>query len=365
MRYSISLDVGTTNIQALLIERRANRWVDSLSIKNSQVVYGSDVITRLGQSLKSDEIREGLRSGVLKDLELVLGLLLKRNSISIDLIDNVVACGNSAMHHILLGLPLENLAWAPFRPGYIDKLFRSRLGEIGVSGFKDIPFLFLPNLGGFVGSDALCVIIDTHIPDFGELILSIDLGTNGEIVLGSRSRIVVASTSAGPAFEDWRIKCGVHGSTLIDIISAHLVSGEIDKSGYVEKGNFVHHSANSEITVNQKDVREFQLAKAAISTGIRILRRRFSGEKISKCYITGIFGCNININNAKEIGIIPADISLENIALKGSSALYGAGSLSQYDDIGARIGPILEKIEHVELHKEPGFQEVFAQGIGF
>ena len=366
MRYAICLDIGTTNVQGLICDMRGTRQIGYLTIKNSQVFYGADVITRLGRSLKSASIYENIRQGLINDLTILIALLLKKNSLKAEDIDKIIACGNSAMHHIALKLPLENLAYAPFEPAYKGNTYKSTAEKIGIKDIPEhTPFYFLPNIGGFVGSDALCVIIHTGMHESEALILSVDLGTNGEIMLGSKKKIAVASTSAGPAFESWRIKCGVYGSTLIDIMTDLLKKGVIDKSGYMGQGKYIYADGNREIKVTQKDVRGFQLAKAAISTGINLLRTFFRGEKISKVYVTGIFGSKLNKFNAKEIGIFPEDIQSSKIEVKDKAALLGAASILRHKDIDAYLSRIIKITEHIELSRDPDFQGVFTQAMQF
>lgn len=366
MGYRVALDIGTTNIQALLIDTSHKRQIDFLNIKNSQVIYGKDIITRLGLSLKNKNIQEEMSRSLTRDLELLIGFILKRNRLSFDRLEKVIACGNSAMHHILLGLPLESLARAPFKPVHLGQIFETTLEDLGIETEEDkTPFIFLPNLGGFVGSDALCTIVETGIYRSKTPLLAIDLGTNGEIMLGSKKRIFVTSTSAGPAFEGWRIKCGIYGSALIDVVSDLLKNGTIDKSGFMRKGSFTYKLVGRPVEINQKDVREFQLAKAAISGGIHILKRHLGNTDIRKVYITGLFGAKINKSSAKAIGVLPDGIDLNKVEIKQNAALLGAKTLCCCRNINKKLDPIMRIIEHIELHKEPAFQDTFTASIPF
>lgn len=366
MKHAIALDIGTTNIQAFLIDTLSDRQVDYLTLKNRQIVYGSDVVTRLGRSLKNPTLRDKIKKSIVEDLTLILGHFLKRKKGLEQTLDKVIACGNSAMHHMLLGLPLEGLARAPFEPAHKGKIFKTTLTNIGIKNISDnTPFLFLPNLGGFVGSDALCVIIQTGIHESEEQILSIDLGTNGEIILGSRKRILVASTSAGPAFEGWHIKCGVPGSTIIDIMNNLVKKKIIDKNGFMKHEKTDYKTDRGLVTITRKDVRGFQLAKAAISAGITILRNLSDSRDISKVYITGLFGAKLNKIAAKETGILPKDVNLNKIDVMKKAAIRGAMTLLKDKDIDKKIQPIIKKVEHIELHKQPTFQDIFTNAISF
>lgn len=363
MNYAIALDIGTTNLQAALLDARTGAEVDYLVMRNSQAVYGADIITRLAKSLKEKSLREKIRASLVNDIALIAGFLLKHNALDKSALKKIAACGNSAMHHLLLGLPLENLARAPFRPSYTNKIFTATLEKLGIKNVSDsAPFMFLPNLGGFVGSDALSVIVDTEMYKSEKAVLAIDLGTNGEIMLGSKNGIVVASTSAGPAFEGWHANCGVPGSAIIDMISDLRASGTISKSGSLAEKKTVYRFGNKDVEVTQNDVREFQLAKAAISAAISVVRRNFKGE-IDKIYITGLFGSKLNKENARKIGILPDDISLNRVFVKERSALNGVTRLLKSKNISSKLKSITSKITHVELHKEPDFQEAFVSSI--
>ena len=366
MRYAIALDIGTTNIQALLIDTVSKKQIDYLFTKNTQSLYGKDIMTRLDLSLRNKNIRGKINKSMIEDLTLLIGFILKRNKLSVKRLSKVIACGNSAMHHLLLRLPLESLARAPFRPVHLGEIFKTTLGKLEIER-KDnkIPFIFLPNLGGFVGSDALCVIIETDMYKNKKPTLAIDLGTNGEIILGSKKKVLVTSTSAGPAFERWRVGCGIYGSVLIDIIDELLKNGSIDKSGFMKSGLQTFKIGDRYVNITQKDVREFQLAKAAISSGIKILRERFGSTNIHKVYITGLFGAKINKKSAKGIGILPWDIDLNNVEIKQNLALLGARTLLSPGNIKKKLNSIVNKIEHIELHKEPRFQDTFTKAIPF
>lgn len=375
MPYEIALDIGTTNIQALLIEASSKKQVDYLTARNSSAVYGEDVIARLGRSLKERSSREKINKSIIGDIELIVGLLLKRARVAPEALANITAFGNAAMHHLLLGLPLETLARAPFKPAHAGASFHTSLGKIGIRLPKEkehryfagdkTPFIFLPNLGGFVGSDALCTIIDTKMHKSKDVFLAIDLGTNGEIMLGSKFKILVASTSAGPAFQGWHVKCGVHGSTLVDIIADGLKKRVIDKKGYMKKGSFIHREADRKIKVTQKDVREFQLAKAAIASGISILRKRLGARNIKKIFITGLFGAGLKKSSAKIVGILPSDAELSRVNIKQNRALSGAAAIMTAADASKTLKSALDIIEHVELHRDPDFQEEFSRSIPF
>ncbi|MFH1791287.1 MAG: ASKHA domain-containing protein [Candidatus Omnitrophota bacterium] len=366
MKHAIALDIGTTNIQAFLLDIPTNRPSDYLTIRNRQAVYGSDVITRLGRSIKDVSVRDKLRSGVIGDIEILIGLLSKRMKTGGDRLDRVIACGNSAMHHLLLGLPLEKLALAPFMPSHRKTVYRTTLGTMGIdSPAKDAPFIFLPNLGGFVGSDALCVIADTGMQKAKGLTLAIDLGTNGEIILGRKGKILVASTSAGPAFESWHIKCGIPGSDIINVMSGLFDERVIDKGGFMKTGETTCHLPNGVIRVTQSDVREFQLAKAAIAAGVAILRKAFKNERIKKVYVTGVFGSKLNKRNARRTGILPGDVALGNVTVRPKAALNGAKILLKSKNLNTALHALMRGIKHVELHKTPDFQEIYAACMSF
>ena len=393
MSYGIALDIGTTTVSGSLINLETRRTEKKFSSLNSQVSYGHDLITRIGYALRKKEGLRRLNESVLSSVNLVIKNLTCDFTPGNEKVDSIVAVCNSVMYHFFLSLPVDTFAKPPYSPLEADRV-KSRAGKFGIEGFPEAQFTMLPNVGGFIGSDTIAFILATGLHKNKYPTLAVDIGTNGEIVLGSADEILALSTAAGPAFESWHINCGmrplvgaiksaeykneqinlnvvggtepkgISGSGLIDLIGILLRRGEIDKTGKLKKDDFTVHDGINVIKITQQDIREVQLAKAAFFTGIKFLRSR-SSQNIEKLYITGTFGNYISKENAQLIGLIPNDIPHDRIEFVNEGALTGAEMVLLNPDLENDIKDILKKIKHVELAKDKNFQSEFASAMFF
>ena len=265
--------------------------------------------------------------------------------------------------------------------------------ELGWDLRGDPPVGFLPCLGEFVGSDILCGVLATRMHERDEVTVLVDLGTNGEIVAGNRRRMLCASTAAGPAFEggrigmgmraatgaisevaveDGRFRCrvvgdvsprGICGSGLVDAVAAGLEIGLVQPSGRLAQGRPLELAAP--VTLSQNDIRQLQLAKAAIAAGIRIIKRRFGGNACegAPIYLAGAFGNYVNRKSACRIGLVRAPV--ERIESAGNTALLGAKMALFAPDPREDFGQIRSRIEHVSLAADPEFQKTFVDEMAF
>jgi len=301
----------------------------------------------------------------------------------------IVLVGNTVMHHLFSGLNVDSLAQYPFHASDSGKkLFRGH--ELGWKLPDDVEIAFMPLIGGFVGSDVLAGIMATGMNSSDDLMAFIDLGTNGEIAVGNRDRILVASTAAGPAFEGMQIsqgmravtgaissvfidenKLGVHvignatprgicGSGLIDAVAVLKAKGMIDESGHLLNGQ-KDISITRSIKLTQKDIYEFLLAKAAVASGIHILLTLLKKLHcdVIKVFIAGGFGHFISVRHAVDVGLL--EFSGEKIVKAGNTALIGAKMiLFMEEKTEARI---LDIAHHISLESQPGFQDIFVQKL--
>ena len=353
----VAVDVGTTTLAAQLVDLARGRVLGVKTALNPQARYGGDVMSRVEASCSGRD--GGELTGLIRAAvgELVAGLLAG-NSGGGRLL-RVILAGNTVMHHLFCGIDVEPLSHAPFETprGGLETM-RGR--DLGWQLPDETPVKFLPCLGGFVGSDILAGILATRMHESDSLIGLIDLGTNGEIVLGNRERIVCASTAAGPAFEAGRISMGVRASTgaidevtltgagpvchvlgggaprgicgsgLVDAIGAGLDLGLIDASGRLANGGQPWMLA-APVSITQSDVRELQLAKAAIAAGIKILLRRWGAapSAVARLHMAGAFGNYVSRSSARRIGLIPFPEDV--VAASGNTALLGA-KLALFDE---------------------------------
>jgi uncharacterized 2Fe-2S/4Fe-4S cluster protein (DUF4445 family) len=294
--------------------------------------------------------------------------------------------GNTAMHHIFSGISVAPLAQYPFHSS--EKENQHFTAEQLNWNLNKTDIHFYPSIGSFVGSDILAGIAATQMAFRDEFTVLVDLGTNGEIVLGNREKIVCASTAAGPAFEGAKISQGMRattgaissvtfengnikthiignvqargicGSGLIDVMAALLETGQIGIFGEFENGEDKIEIAPG-VAVTQQDIREFQLAKAAVATGIQILMNKLeiSFENISQVFIAGGFGNFLNIENVIRVGLIECEE--DKIVKLGNTALIGAKMFLFEEE--SFIHEIISKTTHINLEADPGFQDIYIE----
>jgi len=391
--YGVALDIGTTTVLGSLINLDSGCTEKQFSCLNAQLSYGHDVITRLNHAATRKNGLKRLNKSIVSSVGFVLDNLAQKQGIEHDGIESVVAVGNAVMYHFVFNLPITSFITPPYKP-YKTEEIETTLSELGIENFPKTHFKMLPNVDGFIGSDALAVILATGLYKDKANTLAIDIGTNGEIMLGSKDGILVSSTAAGPAFESWHTSSGmravegaierakdqngklllrviggkapqgISGSGMIDIISILLKRGQIDKTGKLKDKKFVVYDDIDQIAINQKDIREVQLAKAAFSVGIKMLRTKQTCS-ISKIYLTGTFGSYINKKNAQSIGLIPKDIDLKKVEFISQGALTGAEMVLKNPDLEGEIADILFKTEHIPLAEDKSFQNEFASAMIF
>ena len=361
------IDLGTTTLVAQVVDLASGEVAGVQTALNPQARFGADVMSRLQYDLE----HPGELGRVIRD---ALGRMLGRQSLV-----EVLIAGNTAMHHLFCGLDVEPLTHAPFlSPSLGPCRFAER--ELGWPG----PAEFLPCLGGFVGSDLLCGIVATRLDEQARPCALFDIGTNGEVLVGSARGIVCASTAAGPAFEGGRISVGMRaGAGAID--SVHLRGGAIDchvigggaprgvcGSGLVDAAacglELGMIGVNGRLTtadkrlplagglaLTQGDIRELQLAKGAMAAGLRML----AGGGVAKLSLAGAFGNYIRQASARTIGLLPEDLPVEPV---GNSSLRGARTLLLAPSTRAgRLRKIADLSRHVELAADPDFQYLFAE----
>jgi uncharacterized 2Fe-2S/4Fe-4S cluster protein (DUF4445 family) len=363
----LAIDLGTTTLVAQLVDLETASVLGVRTALNPQARHGADVMTRVQYALQPegrDELRQLIRDELDRMIaELTLGRKLP---------SQIAIVGNTAMHHLYCGFSVEPLSHAPFEPVEMQ-------GAYG----------FLPNLGGFVGSDILAGILATGVYQSEDLVALIDLGTNGEIVLGNRDLLLCASTAVGPAFEGGRISSGMRaatgaisavevteggiecrvlgnvrarglcGSGLVDAIACGLETRAIQPNGRMPRP----FPLIDGIAVTQKDVREVQLAKGAIAGGIRVLLRRLAAkaEDVSRVYLAGAFGNYINVRSARRIGLLEFPESV--IQPAGNTALAGAKRALFEED--RDFTAIRARVAHVPLGADEQFQEEYADAMRF
>lgn len=389
----VAVDLGTTTVVAQLVDRRNGQVLGVRSTLNPQAQYGSDLMSRIHYAIAEGGLSR-LASLIREAIGRLIDDLLVSNGVAGETLRLIAVVGNTAMHHFFCGLDVRPLAEFPFQSPN-DGIQEFTPTEIGWDFGQEAVVRFLPCLGSFVGSDLLAGILATRLLESEPLVALIDLGTNGEILVGNRERILCASTAAGPAFEGGRISmgmrastgaiaevrvenqslhcrtigggtpCGICGSGLVDAVAAGLELRRIDSYGRLTDGS---KSMNlmAPVDISQRDIRELQLAKGAIAAGLHRLLEQLGAtvNDLHTFYLAGAFGNAINAASARRIGLF--DCSLDRVRQAGNTALLGA-KIALFPDYGEResFAPILNRCQHIALSGDARFQEKFIDEMLF
>ena len=376
--YVLACDIGTTTVVAYLLDGHTGALLSRSSAMNPQSQFGADVISRIQHALQGGA--EALRDGIRGTLRTLCADAAARAGIDANSITRAAIVGNTAMHHLLLGIDPKPLVTPPYMPGVREAL------ELGCARI-------LPNIAGFVGGDTVGCMTAARFDRQEELTLLIDIGTNGEMVLGDKHRRVACSTAAGPAFEGAKISCGMRGapgavdhvtlengqltysvigggaprglcgSGLLDLVAALLDLGIIDESGRMEEGDF---TLCDNVTLTQRDVREVQLAKAAIRAGVELLGAHLGRkpEDIQHVLLAGAFGSYMHPVSACRIGMIPP-VLLRRIQSIGNAAGEGAKLCALSAKEYAYSQSLAEHTEFLELASMAEFQDCYVDALEF
>jgi uncharacterized 2Fe-2S/4Fe-4S cluster protein (DUF4445 family) len=374
----VAIDLGTTTLAAQLVDLASGEVLETVTALNPQARHGADLMSRIECELKQPGVLGAL-------IRAQLGELVARLAAGRALVE-VLVCGNTAMHHLFCGCPVDALAAAPFRTPHLAA-HTTPAHALGWDAGAALGVTMLPNIGGFVGSDILAGLIACGFAHKREVAAFADLGTNGEVALGSRDGIVCASTAAGPAFEagriragmragvgaidrvDWRdgaLRCnvigdvaprGICGSGLVDAAAALLDAGLV-----LPRGRFTNAAKELElapgVTLAQADVRELQLAKGAIAAGALLLRQELGAPAPARFHLAGAFGNYVRGASARRIGLLP---ERGEIVPEGNAALRGTRLLLLHPGTrAALIAGTLSLTRHVELGGSAVFQDAYA-----
>jgi len=403
-RFGLAVDLGTTNVAGFLVDLESGARVASLGLENPQVAWGADVISRMNHAIHGAAQATELRMAATTAINsLAHDLCTSVGGTAADIVD-VAICGNTAMQHLLLGLPVRQLGRAPFVAATRDALdLKTR--ELGLTVCSGAYVHVAPNIGGFVGSDHVTALLATESHWHGDTTtLVMDIGTNTEISLIHRGDIRSASCPSGPALEGGHISCGMRaaegaiervmiarghievnvigngkpvglcGSGVIDALAtlrqAHILDDGGRIAGYhpavIEVDGKRVAALAPEVYFTQHDVRAVQLAKAAIRTGIELLLsdRGLREDDIERVVIAGAFGAYLNIDSAIAIGLLPA-LPPERFKQVGNAAGLGIRQILASLKARARARELARRCNYVELSTRGNFQKTFLNNIGF
>ncbi|MGS0764105.1 ASKHA domain-containing protein [Syntrophomonas curvata] len=409
--YGIALDIGSTSLFAALVDLQDGKVAAMASGTNMQRVYGADVISRISYCLENPDGLGKMRQVLLNSINTIVEELLQEAALSSSDLYEYAVAANPVMLHFLLGINPSGFAVAPYSGVVIDELDLGA-AELGLIADGDTRVYILPQAGGFVGADTIAGLLTLEVKPSAAWMF-IDIGTNGEIVLCHRGRLWAASAAAGPAFEGGGISSGARagtgvvdrvdaddegrlhfhipgaqvargicGSAVIDLMAVLLKLGYTDEKGIItpeavdrlqiresERGLeivLLKTESGPPLVLNQEDIRQLQLAKAALRTAIDILMEKagLDCRQLEKVYIAGAFGNYINPENAILVKMLPP-VEPSKIINIGNTAAQGA-VLALLSDAKRREARILQgKIECIELAHHPGFQEKFLHNLNF
>jgi len=406
--YMVVVDMGTTTVVAHLVDARTTRTLDAEACFNSQGVYGREVT---GRMISAEKRGTGeLQRLLVEDINSLIGTLAEDNGISLRDINAAVCAGNTAMSHFLLGLPTRNIRREPYVPTSVDPP-PLRAAEVGIKINPRGLLYSLPGISGWVGSDITAGILATGLHEKEEISLLVDIGTNGEIVVGNREWIIACSASAGPALEGVGEDCGMRaeggaiekffgengfigystiggtppkgvcGSGIIDLVAVLLEQGLIDRSGQFTEAAAdrvsVHRgvkrftvvpaeetASGRPITFSEADIEAVVTAKAAIFAAMNILLQRLElgFSDIAHLYIAGAFGNYINAENAIRIGLIPS-VPSDRIEFAGNTSVKGAKISAFYKEAFYKVMKIQRDTTYYDLMGAHDYVEEFQKAL--
>ncbi|NYE57507.1 ASKHA domain-containing protein [Carboxydothermus ferrireducens] len=415
----MAFDIGTTTVVGYLLDLNTGKELAHVSTLNPQTQYGADVISRITFSAQEKDGLEKLHREIINEINNLIAKATEQAGHNPQDIYAITIAGNTTMHHLFLKIPPENLARAPYVPVVKDAAIADAK-DLKIAINQAGKVFALPNIAGFVGADTVAAALAAEMDRGDKLRLLIDIGTNGEMVLGTKERLLACSTAAGPAFEGAQIACGmlgaegaidhvfigeeykytvigevfprgICGSGLLDVVAGLLEVGIVDQTGRLLPLERITHelgqkykdrvveidgikafvleeneATGQRVYITQKDIRELQLAKGAIAAGIEILLETYGArvEDISEVLLAGAFGNYLNPHSACRIGLIPTELEDK---IKGIGNAAGAGakfallSVEEYQ----RAMELSQKIHYIELSAKNEFTSIFAKKLKF
>jgi uncharacterized 2Fe-2S/4Fe-4S cluster protein (DUF4445 family) len=386
--YGVAIDIGTTTLVLYFLNLQSGRIERIASLLNPQNIYGADVISRISYCQGNENGLKELQQVIVRAINNELEVFRTKESINQNDIEKIIIAGNTTMLHLLLGEDPVSIALAPFTPRFTGKQTRNGIETgLGINPLAEV--ITLPCISAYVGADIVAGL--SVIKPLYRNYLFLDIGTNGEMAFIKGEKIYACATAAGPAFEGASLSCGmgaVHGavssfespnhfevigntkpvgicgSGIVDIVAYLLRNGLIDETGLLKDTFFI--DSDKEIMITQKDIREIQLAKSAIYSGIRILMNvsGISYRDTDALFLAGGFGNYINVNSAIEIGLLPHELK-DKIYPVGNSAGVGALQYLKADHFEERINETLKNSQYIELSTQEEFTTEFALNMNF
>ncbi len=391
----IAIDIGTTSVVYYLMNLITGALVETRAIMNPQTKYGADVISRINYCIQNSGGLKKIQKEMLDMINDQIRDFAASEGVTPKEFIKLTVSGNTTMLHLLLGEDPSSLAFVPFKPVFLEqKILKAK--ELGLVCNEEAEIIILPSVSAYVGADIVSGLASLSIPDGIHNYLFIDIGTNGEMAIVSGDKIYACATAAGPAFEGANISCGmpalegaissfsngkyntigdqapkgICGSGLIDVTAYLVREGIVKSDGEISEEFILHDNTtneqNSKISISQKDIRELQLAKSAILSGINILVKKagLKPEDIEALYLAGGFGNYINIENAVDVGLIPKELK-EKVIPIGNASGTGAMLALKSESFYGILESLIKRTEHIELSEDEDFALEFAVNMGF
>jgi uncharacterized 2Fe-2S/4Fe-4S cluster protein (DUF4445 family) len=417
----MAFDIGTTTIVGYLLDLYSGKELSVVSTLNPQTMFGADVISRLTFASRQENGLIKLRDAVVEAINKLIAEAVQKASVTESQIYGISIAANTCMHHIFLGINPQSIAVSPYVPAISEPLVLDA-SELKISINQAGKVLMLPNIAGFVGADTVAVLLTTELDRSDDIKLVIDIGTNGEIALGSKEKIIACSAAAGPAFEGAQISSGMRGtagaidhvyyrdkleysvigggeplgvcgSALLDTVAGLVELGIINKRGKFRaceqltnpmakrfKENLIEYEGQQAfllaeasktghgrpIIITQSDIRALQMAKGAMAAGIRVLMEIYGiqSQDIKGVLLAGAFGNYLNPHSACVIGLIPVELE-SKIKMIGNAAGTGAKLALLSGSEFRRAKDIAEIVKFVELGSYPRFNSIFGESTYF
>lgn len=381
-----AFDIGTTTVVCFLMDP-AGRELAVESMLNPQAPFGADVISRIQRAMKGEQ--EALTKVIRNGMTELLERCCNKAGISPREIGVVSVVANPCMQQLFMGLDVSNLAAVPFAP-VITKAETVQAGEY-LPICTDAVLLVIPDISGYVGADTMGCVLSSGMYKAEDTVLMVDIGTNGEMVLAHKGRMVACSTAAGPALEGTNIQFGMRGSTgaidhvtmdgysvigdveavgicgsgLIDAVAVMLSKGMLNKRGRVLTGDH-NYALTDKVYLTQEDIRQVQMAKGAIAAGIHLMAEYLgiTVSQIDRCILAGAFGSFMDPDSACRIGLLPGELK-GKIAAAGNIAGSGGRMLALNKGQLKLAQSLVEQIEFLELASLPNFQRTFVKNMAF
>ena len=415
-----AVDVGSTTMSAHICDMNSGEVLASTGIMNPQIRFGEDLMSRVSYGLMNPGGAEEMTKAVQDGLQQLIQGGAEQAGMAADDVMEVVLVGNPVMHHLLLGVDPIELGGAPFALA-VDTATQMRADEINLALHKGSRVYVLPCIAGHVGADAAGVVLAEAPQTSDKISLLVDVGTNAEIVLGNKDRMLAASSPTGPAFEGAQISSGqraapgaieriridadtleprfavigseiwsdeegfddavkdtgitgICGSGIIEVLGEMYLAGIISEDGVIdgtlagktdriiEDGRTFSYRVSDTVTVTQNDIRAIQLAKAALHAGFKLLMDKMEIERVDRVVLAGAFGTHIDPKYAMVLGMVP-DCLLDHVVAAGNSAGAGARMALLNTEKRAEIEAVVRDIEKIETAVEPSFQDHFVRAM--